>query len=501
MEQVTDLQEQPLFPTGKKEGVFAVAILICGLSLTNFVLFGGFQLGFAVGALLCLLCTVGYLLWSGSRPTGYSWALLGLSAVIAASFARSNDGFVKFVMLCFLFISINLGLCLGAGKAGRDAGSVYSLLDAPKTFFSFGFGKSPEAFRGLRQAFRNSGTVGQKGGALLLGLCLAVPVLPLMIFLLMRADAAFEGLMDQLPDFRFGELVGTVIVGAGICCVLYVRGVALRHSTKVQAPSKPARKGLHVLTVNTLLCMVCLVYGVYLVSQLAYFMGGFAGILPQGYTLAQYARRGFFEMAGLCALNLGIVVSCLAIVRKQKNTSPLSTRLLCLFLGLVTLFLVVAASGKMLLYIERYGLTRLRFLTQAVMLFFGLTTVLVSLWLFLPRLPYMKGVILGALIIGAAVSWADVDTQVASYNVDAYLAGTMEQVDVAHLGSLNEGAIPSIVKLAAQAPDRLVAEQAAQLLKHWHVDIGTDLRGWNYVNHVAKNYVSLPTADGERSSE
>ena len=53
------------------------------------------------------------------------------------------------------------------------------------------------------------------------------------------------------------------------------------------------------VTLCVALGMISLVYVLYLVSQLAYFSGGFSGILPKGYTMAEYARRGFFEMAWL----------------------------------------------------------------------------------------------------------------------------------------------------------------------------------------------------------
>ena len=238
---------------------------------------------------------------------------------------------------------------------------------------------------------------------------------------------------------------------------------------------------LSSLTVNTVLCAVCLLYGVYLFSQLSYFIGGFAGLLPQEYTLAEYARRGFFEMALLCAINLGIIILSLSL-SSPTSRAPLSTRLLCLFVGLATLFFVVAASAKMFLYIDSFGLTRLRVLTQVIMCFLGLVTVFLCIWLFVPKLPYMKAVILTGLILGALVSWTDVDTQVAKYNVDAYLSGQLETVDMAHLSSLGNGATAHILRLAREAEDAAVVQTAQDILRQRHISDSSDLRGWNYVN-------------------
>ena len=235
-----------------------------------------------------------------------------------------------------------------------------------------------------------------------------------------------------------------------------------------------SRKGLQVLTVNTVLIAVSVLYGVYLMSQLAYFAGGFSGILPDGYTLAQYARRGFFEMAWLCAINLCVISASVGLILEK---TPVSTRVICLFLGMITLFLVAAASAKMFLYIGAYGLTRLRVLTEVFMLWLALTTVFVCVWLFHPKMPYMKPVLLAGLLLCAGLMWADVDAQIARYNVRAYQAGRLETVDMRHLAGLSAGAVPYIEELVSD-PDPQIRETARDILVHY--DLPDDsLRGWN----------------------
>lgn len=488
------LVRKPFLPAGKREVIFAGVTLLIAMALCNFILYGGFNLGFALAAVAYIGCAFVYLLAAGCKPSVYSVLLLCLSAVIAAAFARSDDGFVKLVMVCFLSVSVNLGLCLMAKQNLRSPGSLSSLLDAPRAVYRLGVGRLSNAFRGLKLAFHRSGSIGQKGGAFLLGLCLCVPVLAVVIPLLISADAAFDGLISLLPEIKFNEFFATVVLGSLLACTLYTRCVALRHSPK-EEPRKTNAKGMSTITVNTVLAAVCVVYSAYLVSQLAYFAGGFAGILPEGYTTAQYARRGFFEMAFLCAVNLGVIVMALGLVRKEKAT-PISTKVLCLFIGLVTLFLVAAASAKMFLYIGTYGLTRLRVLTQIVMLFFGLTTAVVMVWLFVPKLPYMKAVILAAMVIGAATIWADVDTQVARYNVDAYLSGKLETVDVVHIFYLGDGAVPQLIRLAEEAPDPNVAREAQKWLAMCKADNCKDFREWNYVNYMTRQYLPKESSEG-----
>jgi len=112
------------------------------------------------------------------------------------------------------------------------------------------------------------------------------------------------------------------------------------------------------------------------------------------------------------------------------------------------------------------------------MLWLALATVFVSIWLFRPKLPYMKLVMLAGLVFCAGLMWADVDTQVARYNVRAYQSGRLETVDMRHLSGLNEGAVPYIEELTDDSdPD--IAHTARNILKNYDLP-DDDLRGWNY---------------------
>lgn len=477
------VREKTIFPTGKNELLFGIFVIIFGLILCNFTLFGGFHLGFAIAAILCICGSAGYLVASGCRPTAYSWTLLTLSIIISAGFARADDGFVKFVMFLFLVVSCDLGLCLLAGQNRACPAGITSMMDVPLTLF-LGFGQMAPAFRGMGRTIRGGGPAIKKSGAVLLGLAVTIPLLCILIPLLMSADAAFEGMIQLLPELDIHEIFVTVLFGCGTACVLYTRATALRHKPKAPRPEGRPMKGISHLTLDTVLAAVCLVYLVYLISQLAYFTGGFAGMLPQRFTMAEYARRGFFEMALLCAIDLVIVALAIGLSERKDGKAPVSTRILCLLIGLVTVFLVATASAKMLMYIGSYGLTRLRVLTEVIMVFLAIATVVVSVWLFVPKLAYMKVLLIVALIIGAAVLWIDVDTVVASYNVSAYQSGQLATIDMDHLAGLGDGAIPHIAKLVDD-PDPGVARQAQAILDRDQC-CDRDFRSWNYASWRAE---------------
>ena len=309
-------------PTGKREAFFGLSILFFSLLLTNCALFGGADLGFALARMACTAAAAIYLFSCGHKGNRYYRTVLALCFVILPGFARTDDGFVEFVMSCFLFVATNLALGGIAGKNLWDPALVRSLIDPFRNFFALGIGKLGCAFRGIRDAIREGGQGVRNGGAVLLGLVIAAPLLVVMIPLLTSADAAFEGLLELLPDWELDELFMTLIFGCGTACVLYTRTVALNHGGKPDAPEAREKKYLSPLTVNTVLSVVSALYVVYLLSQLAYFVSGFSGIVPEGYTFAEYARRGFFEMAWLCVINMGIIVFTSALVRKNDGLAP-----------------------------------------------------------------------------------------------------------------------------------------------------------------------------------
>ena len=95
------------------------------------------------------------------------------------------------------------------------------------------------------------------------------------------------------------------------------------------------------------------------------------------------------------------------------------------------------------------------------------------------------------MLIGAVTIWVDVDTVVAHYNTEAYLSGRMEEIDVTYLRDLNHAAVPYLAKLAKEAPDEAVADQAMFYLQHMSVDI-EDFRDWNYASGLAKSQLPAP---------
>ena len=463
------LPPPPSLPAEGRESVLALILaLLCAFTANSF-LFGGLALGSALGIFGIFTATALYLLVKTKRFGWYSLSCLACSLILVASFPRSNDGTVKFFLLLLAFTAYLLGLSQIIWAPYYPAGRIQSLNGAGRALFLTPYPQIFSALRGLFAKQTPDGVQRRRIGGVLLGLLLAVPALAIILPLLIRSDAAFEGLVGRSILIDIAELIPTLLFGFLLFLPVYARPVALCQDADPPIPStKPGR--LQPVTLNTFLGVVVFVYLLYLVSQLAYFFSAFEGILPDGYTQAEYARRGFFEMSALCSINL--LMGILSISQVRRNPAvPRLTRFLCLFILVFSLVLAACSASKMGMYIGVYGLTRLRVLTSLFMICVAVALVCVAVWILIPRFPYMQVTLLTALVVGCCTGWMDVDTQVAKYNVDAYLSGQLDTVDVEHLGCLSEGAIPQLARLLEAQEPQVQKEARATLagiIQHYY---------------------------------
>ena len=75
-------RDRKWLPAGNRELIFGFFAVLLGLFTANMVLFGGLNLGFALGAVLSVGLTWGYLNRAGCKGNGYTTTLLVLSLIM-----------------------------------------------------------------------------------------------------------------------------------------------------------------------------------------------------------------------------------------------------------------------------------------------------------------------------------------------------------------------------------------------------------------------------------
>lgn len=453
---------KPELPSGRREQVFAIVLLAVSLFLVNTTLWGG-SLGFTLGFWAMALVTVCYLSGKALRVTPYGILCLLSSFALAGAFSRSADWSLLVPAFLVVLFGYFMGLVSLTRANARPFGGFSTILDIFHAAFCRSFGQVGAAFRGLFHTWKGKEKI-RKPGSAFWGVLIAVPVLCVLVPLLMKADAAFEGLISQFQFTipRSSELWGTVILGLIVFLLAYPQAVSLKRSPSRSAAA-PYQGRVPPAAVNAFLGAIALVYCLYLLSQLAYFFNAFQGILPEGFSHAAYARRGFFEMAWIVAINLAIVGIVLTL-EKRETATPKATKFLCLFFCAFSLLLIATAFSKMVLYMNSYGLTRKRVLTSLFMLWLTVFVATTAVWLFRRKLPYMKVAVVALLLLANLACWADADSVIARYNVTAYQSGKLDSVDLYTLSTLSDSAIPWVAELTDDE-DPAVAERAQSILR------------------------------------
>ena len=328
-------------------------------------------------------------------------------------------------------------------------------LGAPFVHFGAGAGAIVSGTKG-KGFWKNAGYV-------VLGLVIAVPVTCIAGGLLCSADDNMNRLISKLfclPEeetmlFLFHMGLG-IPVGMALFSALFTAG---RKGMTVNAQEcTEIAKSCRIVPTPVIYAAVtplCLLYLLFFFSQLQYFLGGFTGDVS-GFTYAEYARRGFFELCGVCCMNV-LVIGCMGFFAKRAgDAKALVLRIYACFLCVSSLLLAGTALAKMFLYIRVYGMTQLRIYTTWFMflLVIGFGALLVRQFkddLNLGRL----GVIVFTVMF-ALLCFSRPDAWMTRYNAEMYLSGQLEEFDQSVLYDMSDDAWAGLTAYNGQTLDRLL---------------------------------------------
>ena len=484
----------------KHDSVFAVLTLACSVLLVHLSLFGGFRAGFPLSYLLLLCLTVSYMAKVPHQRNAL--ALFAAVASLAASgvFALYNDGLTNVLLFGGTGILYGVFLSYSFSKStGRNP-----ILRALNSVLVSAFQYIAEPFYAYN-AYRKAGDKRGPNRQVLLGLALSVPVLIVVLPLLISSDAAFEGLISTVFS-RIGTLILKIILGTALAIFLFSLLFAAKNDFAEKAPKfeSAASSSFSPVTIATLLCVLSVIYTVYLLSQLAYFFSAFSGILPAGYsfTLADYARRGFFEICAVCGINtLIILIISHFTARDAKDRIPLPARLFATLICLFSMVFTATALSKMFLYIRSFDLTRLRLLTSIFMIMLLVLNLMLLIYLQNRKFPLIKVCLVFFTVVALAVGYCDIDRTIAAYNVTRYQNGYARNFDVSYLGTLSDSAVPYLITLTDDKNPKVREEAYHQLYYRAHrleildegdqktKEKGFSLSHYNYTRHRAETLI------------
>lgn len=277
-----------------------------------------------------------------------SLLLLGLSVCLTADpkiLLMTKTGMflltLSFVLHHF-YADEKWGLFKHLGAIGHSIFEAFSCLPVPFTDCYVWFTKKEES--GARK----------KWLYVILGLLIGIPLFLLVFVLLMFADEMFEHFAEKLLRglnlHSFFGIVGmTVVAFFSVYCLMES---LLRR--RIPEDCREIKKAEPLLAITVTL-PIAAVYLLFCGIQIVYLFGRFAQ-LPAEYTWASYARQGFFQLLAVCLINLILVCFCLHRFRESRFLKGILTAI-CL----MTYIMIASSAYRMILYIQAYYLTFLRF--------------------------------------------------------------------------------------------------------------------------------------------
>ncbi|MDT9690425.1 DUF4173 domain-containing protein [Streptomyces sp. P9(2023)] len=368
------------------------------------------------------------------RPWTLVWAVGGL-ALLAVPALR-DAGWPT-----FLAIVTALGVTALALHGGRGWPSV---LFAPLGLFdSLGSGTA-WAWHGVRD--RADGSRG-RWGPVVRTVGVAAGLLVVFGALFAGADAAFADLLGSLiPDIPLEQApwrLSFFLLGLfGAIAVARTAAAPLRWDRMAIRPGRARARlewALPLIVLN-------LLFAAFNAVQLAVLFGGYDKVLSEtGLTYSAYARQGFWQLLMATLLTLAVIALALRWAPRADARDRTLVRAVLGTLCVLTLVVVASALRRMDLYVDAYGLTRLRISVAVMETWLGLVILLImAAGVFGARL-LPRAVAVSAAAGMLAFGLASPDALVAERNIERF--SSSGKIDIPYLAGLSADAVPALDRL------------------------------------------------------
>lgn len=272
-----------------------------------------------------------------------------------------------------------------------------------------------------------------------IGILASIPLVILIVSLLYKADAVFAEAVDrvlELIDLEniIGVLLTVILTFVGAYAnIRYLDEKSIRIQDKEHHVYEP------VLAI-TVTSIITAIYLFFCGIQVVYLTFGNYLALPDGYTYAEYAHEGFYELLTVCILNLVIVLVASYFFGESGALKVILT-IICA----CTYIMLVSSAYRMYLYVREYDLTRLRVYVLYGLFVLAILLVGVIIYIYRESFPLFRygiAILTGAIII---LVYSHPTALIARYNI-YQMTDRHSTVDIRHLTKLGTDAIPAIME-------------------------------------------------------
>lgn len=303
----------------------------------------------------------------------------------------------------------------------------------------------------------------------LVGLSIGVPLLFVITGLLMSADEVFQKVILHFPKLifqinileMFFRLSFIVLVGLLLFGIFQILLTPAKREGHLYAQEK---KLIHFdgITAITILILLNGVYLLFVAVQFKYF---FSDVLIDGFTYAEYARRGFAELLFVILINWTILMSFLKLVRNDHPKVKVTINILYSLLVAVSGVMLASSYQRLSMYEAAYGFTLGRLLAHAFMIFLMIIFAYTLIRVWIDRLSVTHFYLIMGLIFYTILNVVHVDQMIVNQNIERYKQ--TGKIDIDYLYSLSSTGLDGLIQLYEIDPEYPELDHMLLRKKEW----------------------------------
>ncbi len=388
-----------------------------------------------------------------------AWLPASALAFAACCAIRTDAPLVAFDAAAALALSLG-SLAAFRGVAISTLPFADVLREAGRTAVAVAWRMAGQSMTALPAMRRDAAARSRRASGYGAGVLLAVPFLVVFGALFSSADAVFgrtvadvfgaawlrELLMDLPARLTVAALAAWAVGGA----------LALAGDRDEPGPGAARRGWLGGESATAMLVAIDLLFGFFVVLQVAYLFGGRETLAASGVPYAEYARRGFFELVGVTALVAALLFAVDLALRERGRAYRAAALALVALTGVV----LASAALRLDLYQRAYGWTELRFYAGVAIVFLAAALALLAWAVLRARMAtILQRLATAGVAVALAANAIGPSAVVARANIaravePASLAvGASREVDLAYLVSLGDGAMPVLAASLSALPE------------------------------------------------
>ncbi|MFA6090254.1 MAG: DUF4173 domain-containing protein [Candidatus Gracilibacteria bacterium] len=220
---------------------------------------------------------------------------------------------------------------------------------------------------------------------ILKGILMAIPLIFVFTLLFSSADLVFQKFVGDLLNFNLLDilqaserLINIIFFSVVFVGIFTFVSYNIRTFQKKEEDVEIVIDDKKHIEIYVMLGLVSLLFLTFIVIQISYLFGGEQMILSQGHTYAEYATKGFQELAAIAFIVFVLFwqIDQYLYAHKKPSNSRIYKGLSSLIISL-TLIILLSAFQRLWLYETMYGFTEIRFYGYICIVMLGLASLII----------------------------------------------------------------------------------------------------------------------------